>query len=470
MKKLIGNNPIIQRYRFSSMRPKQFWMYAAVYIIVVLLLLFINIGARVPSEAIFTQILVFQLLILWVWSASNTSSAIREENADQTYDFFRMLPLSAHQKAVGIMVGKNLVALLFVGINFVLLILFALPSVGFVQLVQLLIMVLSVAFCANTVSLLSSIKIERRKRKSGNILLLLLLLFMIPALLGGIGGLHNSRWGRDVGVSFYIFEIPILLLISSVALYVGCWAYAGIIRKFIKEKECLFTRRGAVLFLLGCEVILLGIIGPQIEGGERLEINYAFWIGSLFVVMLISFGAIRTYDNYWDKSRMLGGKGQSEFLRKMFAHSNSGLAILLFSIWALFSAISATKAGTSAFEAGGVMAVLLLSYMFLVLLIELWALYRPDSENIGVLLSSIFVVYIALPMICAIMFDKDSLMTASPFGLIIYLCEEPPLPTSGLALLLVYHIALCIFPAVKVRQHWLRIRETRELVDREQGS
>ena len=131
-------NPIIQRYRYSTLRPKQLWIYVTIYISIILLIVFINYSAYKYQDSfeditefyksLFYQFLAFQVIILFVWSAYNSGSAIKEEILNKSFDFFRMLPLPAHKKAFGILIGKNLVVLLFAAINLAFLIYFGLAG------------------------------------------------------------------------------------------------------------------------------------------------------------------------------------------------------------------------------------------------------------------------------------------------------------------------------------------------------
>ena len=83
------NNPLIERYRYSQLRPRQFWIYLVIYTIVISLMLLINWSIYNYQHAyesrhgffrgLYYQFLMFQLLILWVWGAVNSGSALKEE-------------------------------------------------------------------------------------------------------------------------------------------------------------------------------------------------------------------------------------------------------------------------------------------------------------------------------------------------------------------------------------------------------
>ena len=120
------------------MRPRQFWIYMTIYISTLLMIFLINYSgyknevmystAADLFKSLYYQFLVLQIIVLWIWGSFNSGSAIRDEVFDKTYDFFRMLPLSARLKAAGIMVGKNLIVILLGVCNFVLLVVFGIAG------------------------------------------------------------------------------------------------------------------------------------------------------------------------------------------------------------------------------------------------------------------------------------------------------------------------------------------------------
>ena len=201
----IFSNPLIQRYRYSVLRPKQLWIYATVYISIILLIIFINYSGykyqtlsfsgdiTVFYRSLYYQFLTFQVMLLFFWSAYNSGSAIKEEILNKSFDFFRMLPLPAHKKALGILVGKNLLVLLFGFINLVFLIYFGLAGEININLQgQILLALISTAILANLASLLTSIN-PAKKGKSSGTGLILLALFWTQISKVNIAGIELER-------------------------------------------------------------------------------------------------------------------------------------------------------------------------------------------------------------------------------------------------------------------------------------
>ena len=119
------NNPLIKRYRLSAMRPTQVAIYITIY--TVILLLGGMISCKIfdtPHElfnGLYFQLIFIQAAFLIVWAPLNSSSAIRDEITSNSYDFFKMLPLSPLAKIVGILIGKNILVFILSAINFILM-------------------------------------------------------------------------------------------------------------------------------------------------------------------------------------------------------------------------------------------------------------------------------------------------------------------------------------------------------------
>ena len=159
-------NPLITRYRYSLMRPIQFWIYVSIYCGVVAILLFINYSLFEYQEmfdnnlyslnkSLYYQFLALEIVMLIIWAAFNSASAISSEKKEKTYDFFKGLPLTASQKMLGIFIGKNLVVLLLSVLNFSLIIFYAIKAeVTITFHLQTILLLFVTAVLANAIGLL----------------------------------------------------------------------------------------------------------------------------------------------------------------------------------------------------------------------------------------------------------------------------------------------------------------------------
>ncbi|MFC1675628.1 hypothetical protein ACFL3G_01035 [Planctomycetota bacterium] len=434
------SNPLIQRYRYSILRPKQFWVYTTIYISTTLLLVFISYSGYKRQtffedivefyQSLYYQFLTFQVLMLFIWSSYNSGSAIKEEISNKSFDFFRLLPLPAHKKAFGILIGKNLLVLLFGGINLGFLIYFGLAGRINISLQgQILLTLLSIAILTNLTCLLSSIRPTKKSKSSGIVLILFGIFFFVPMMINAIVALSMTDELQSYGVYFFKLKVPILLVISFIALYFCCWLFKGILRKFTHEQEPLFTRKGAMLFLVGYIFIAIGLYYFYLPK-EDSKLVYLYWLSTLLPILLIQLASLRKLDSYIEYSRDLQGKIASgkTGIFAMLKYSNLTLAIALFAIWGVLSlgvTFLAKEANITPLPGLYNIFILLTCFLFLMLLLELYVVYKPVSSKIGLLLGFIAGLYLILPLIMGGIFDNDVIYHYSPIGFIGSLFDEP---------------------------------------------
>jgi len=342
---VILNNPLIRRYRYSLMRPRQLWIYITIYIAVIALIIFVNYTAYQYQEwfgnqtrffkVLYYQFLVFQVIVLCILAMINSSSAIKDEVNGKSYDFFRMLPISAGKKAAGILVGKNLVVLLLAGVNFLLLIILGmLGRMEGILLGHYFLAVISVAVLTNSVALLSSINPAKAKKKNNIVLFIVLGFIFAPFVISSIGiAIRRINIFENVTEKFYTIELPVLILISLVALYFSCWAIKGILRRFTREDEPLFTRMGAYIFMLGFEFVLFGLFYEHLNEGAR-KTNYLYWLISLLPVLLVPIWSLRSFERYLEHSGLIQSKtaGNKNLVSDFLLYSNLLPVLVLFAI------------------------------------------------------------------------------------------------------------------------------------------
>jgi hypothetical protein len=445
-----------------------------IYISVVLLLLFINYTLYIhqdifssPQElcrSIYFQFLAFQIIILWIWGGISSASAVKEEITGKTYDFFRMLPLAAHQKTTGILIGKNLVVLFLTAINCLFLISFGSAGGLSVNLQsQIFLGLFSIAILINSTALLSSINPNLKSKKTNALGIVILVFLFGPFLFGSLGALSEIAKLEEVTAWFFVIELPFLILISLTALYFCCWAVIGILRKFTREDEPLFTRKGALLFMLGFEFILLGLFYYYLEKGET-TVSYTYWMLSLLAVLAIPFGALRSFEKYIEYSGLIRAKSGSNVnaISHILLHSNISLVLGLSAIWYAGS-IAIILISRMEFLQGLYRIMILFSYyIFLMLLLELNVLYKPLSRKIGHLLIFIAGVYAILPPILSAIFESDTLYLHSPFGFFWAIIEEPYKSMPSLTSVWVVNLLLCVVPILLIWKRYSYILKLRQ--------
>lgn len=420
-------NPIIRRYRFSQLRPQQVWVFEAMYVCIVLLLLFINSsiyrygeGAyRTPAElnrGLFVQFSVIQLFLLWLLCPANCSNVVAREIADKSFDFFRMLPVSATTKAVGILIGRNLFCLITAAINFCLCLLFAFwgqLSAAFIGQMTAVLFALTLAL--NLLAMLFSIITYKKSKATSMPVLLVIGVFAFGPIIGTLMNAVGQQKLENVSAFFFIFKMPVLYLVAGCALFVVLWAYIGVLRRFTYEYESLFTRAGAVLFVLTLMVVLIGLFYPFFFHYDGVNTARGFWIAGLVPLGIIPLFALRSFDKYLEISRT--AHRTEGLFGKLLINSNGVTGLLLYLIWAIFAIIAAiiAKADLNELLWFGISAFL--AYMIILALIETYVVWQPKNEKIGYLIAFAGGMYFFLPIILATLFDSEKLLLFSPLGL-----------------------------------------------------
>ena len=473
---MILNNPLIRRYRYSLMRPRQLWIYITIYIAVIALIVFVNYTAYQYQEwfgnqtrffkGLYYQFLVLQVIVLCILAMINSSSAIKDEVTGKSYDFFRMLPISAGKKATGILVGKNLVVLLLAGVNFLLLIILGmLGRMDGILLGRYFLAIISVAVLTNSVALLSSINPAKARKKNHIVLFIVLGFIFAPFVISTIGiAVRRINIFENVTEKFYTIEFPILILISLVALYFSCWAIKGILRRFTREDEPLFTRMGAYIFMLGFEFVLFGLFYEHLnEGAQRA--NYLYWLISLLTVLLVPIWSLRSFDRYLEHSGLIQSKsaGNKNLVSAFLRYSNLLPVLVLFAIWTAGAIVTALMTGQGLLYNLYYIVILFSFYLFLMLLLELYVVYKPVSDKIGLLLSFITIVSVFLPLILSGILDNKEVYLYSLLGFCARILSNKSAPgflaQTGILLI---NIALCVIPIILVWKRYKHILAARQ--------
>lgn len=435
------NNPLIKRFRCGSMRPKQAWIYTGIYICVVFLIVLLNYLYRVDHvtfnwrwNGVPLDILVFarttygfllavQLFICWIWSSNNSGAAIRNEIMRNSYDFFALLPLSTCQKAVGILIGTNLLPLLFAAINCALLVLFgSLGNLAIAAQANILLATFSVAVLLNTIFLLSSLSMKAKKQLTSPALPLLIFcfFFLSPALSLVSGKSLDSLVAMTT--VFYDARISTLHLVSFVCLYASAWAFLGSLRKIDNPEKSLFSDQGALLFFIGFELLVTGFCWPFLRHGA-VEAVFANWAITLVMLFLIACGTTRTFADYFDRARALRLPTESSArdIFRLWAISNTWKSLYLAAVWVVFSICVLAVAGWWLPNLLWHVLILPTFFFFLTSLLDIHSLYQASYEKIKLALGFVAFLYLFLPLMLAPITGAN-VFAFSVFGYFGYLC------------------------------------------------
>lgn len=450
------SNPIIRRYRFSQFRPQQAWVFGSLYVCIALLILFINTSIyRYSADGydtvkelyvgLFVQFAVLELFLLWLLCPANCSNVVGREIADKSFDFFRMLPLSASQKAIGILAGRNLFCLMLAAVNLGICVGFALAGELSPALVrQMLTTVLALTFALNLLALLFSVITYKKNKVTSIPVLLVIGLFAFGPVIGFLVGAVNDQKLEAMTAYFFTVRMPLLYLISCCAMFVGVWAYLGIVRRFTREYEALFSRVGAAVFLLSVMVVLCGLFYKFFFHYDALDAGRAFWLVSLLPVAVVPLFAMRSFDKYLEITRTAHRvKG---LWGRLLAHSNVVSGLILYAIWLGFAVSVGVTVQAAVAEMLWLVILSFSAYLVILALLETYVMWQPKNEKIGYLVGFAGILYFVLPLILAAMFENEALTLFSPFGIIGIFEEDYPVMTLLMPAILnlVWLLPLCL--------------------------
>jgi hypothetical protein len=287
---------------------------------------------------------------------------------------------------------------------------------------------------------------------------------MIPQMIASLYGVTSHQELQTYMVAFYKVDIPVLLLISFFGFCFAIWAYRGIIRKFNKEDEPLFSRTGAIFFMFGYELMLLGLFLPHLANKLDIPLHILFFVLSLSPLYLVYLASQRTLLGYMEFAGLSVGpaRNQTPDHLDLLRYSNLTLGLILFLIWALGTLILTKLTRTSLTLDLSLVACLSLSSLFLILLAELWVLYQPQSEKIGFLLAFLAGIYFVLPLILAGLLNNNAIAWVSPIGLFSTLFEGHDHHFYTLKIHAVSNLVLCVIPVFLVARQYQNILQVRK--------
>ncbi len=466
-------NPLIERYRFSLLRPATFWIHLLMYAAIAGLILLINLaiykasgaGDALPYlRALFFQFLFLDILIFWFWASYNAGAALPGEITNRSYDFFKALPLAAHQKAAGIIVGTNLLAYLLGAMTWGPLLIFgrlAQMQPGFQA--QCLFLVLSLALLFNTAVLLSSIQPQKKPRPQANPLSLVFvfLFFVLPMAMRGFTALDQQAIA-SLHARFYAIEAPLLVTIALVALYFSGWTVTGLLRKFTREREPLLSPAGAFLFVFGFQVVAMGFFQPHLATGGT-ELLVACWLVTSAPLAFVPGGALKDVNAYIERARGIQARSGSHAARwlALARFSNVATGLWLFVTWAVFAHAAGIMAGLPAGRMAAHLLVLMSFYAFYLLLAELYVLFRQALPVVKHLLILIALLEVILPFVLIPLVGRYDLSSFGPLGYAARIFIGPTLGEPGFGVL-AFNLGLMIAPVLLIARRYYRILKLRQ--------
>jgi len=452
------------------MRPIQFWIYVSIYCGVVAILLFINYSLFEYQEmfdnnlyslnkSLYYQFLALEIVMLIIWAAFNSASAISSEKKEKTYDFFKGLPLTASQKMLGIFIGKNLVVLLLSVLNFSLIIFYAIKAeVTITFHLQTILLLFVTAVLANAIGLLGGTSSSGKPNKTSKVGIIVLILFLGPFIFQGLFAISLLDEIRDTKALFYNLEIPVLLMSAFVIAYFSFWMIIAGLRKLKNDDMAALRKTQVYFYYLGYVAIIYGLFYPYFKDWDK-ELRGAIFMLTLLPALVNPFWSLSNYDGYLETSGS-NKKSRKISVLRLIWRSNLTLYIGHFIIWTCVILLVECQTSTRS-VLPQMIGVLFTFLIVLILIMEVMMVCSGTNKIIGLLLTFIVGVYIAIPPIAGAIFEEDTLYLHSPGGFVFGFLSEWHLEPALLADIAAVNLLLSIVPLLVVARQYTIIISTR---------
>lgn len=404
-------NPIILRYKMSLLRPRQMVVHVFAYVVILFVIACINgilsqndvfSDSQQLYKALYAQFLAFFALLSLVWAPHKSSEFVWDEEKDHSYDFFRLLPMSAASKAIGILVGRNVVTMTMSLVTFVLALVFGfLAHVSALVQFQLTFMMVAVSIFFCLLGLLSTLRPPRRKRRTGALALIVVCCLFLPWLFQLCILVVKNSLETDVCVPFYGFSVPVLLLVAYLALYFALWTWFGVCRLLNDETQPLFTYGGSLGFTLGLLLLLIGFIAEQAAAHPHTALTM-YLSASTTILCSMAFSFKRPVDYVVER---VHDKKNVAILR----HSLPAKGLTLLVLWIAVTFLGCTPLNMmptkplfdNMLTVGGF-------YFVLCLMIDVHTVYRKSNERITLLMNVCGFLYLAGPVLVSYVLPRTS--------------------------------------------------------------
>ncbi len=427
-------NPLLQRYRFSQLRPRQIGIYGFIYVAIVSMIVLMNYTVfttlrafifgdfELPFtiwQAMFYQFLGLQVIILWVWASYNSGTALTKEILNKSYIFFKLLPITPLQKALGVLIGTNLIAYTFGLLNVgILAVLAYFAEIRLLWVVYDLLTILAVAAFLNTMTLLLSINPDARNhRRIGTLMIIGGGIWAIMTVMGILlaSGRMRTNFPEEIQVKFFSIALPGMVLFALMLFYFSGWVLVGILRKFQHERESLFTLPGSAIFMVAFEILTIGIFWPNLSlksafYGQRI---LCFW-----ALVLVNLGTLRQLGAYFEHCRKIQERSANSIvgLIRFFRHTTIFWGMCLYAVWGAALFIIARIPRLPVNDLLFPLLNLFGFYLVALVLLELFVLFRHVHASVKIFLIFLGLVTILLPIVLFRFLENEQLYLHSVIG------------------------------------------------------
>ena len=461
-------NPLIQRYRFSNLNLKNIVMASLIYL--VFLGIFFSIDyfikdVSIRTRTIFIQLLLVEAIILLCVTVKNSAMVIPNEKTRNSYVFFKLTPLTSFQKMSGILIGRNILPLIFALVNGALL-LGVIFWIGeqVLHRIMILLTLCSVSVLFNSLAMLMSTMFSR-KSKMSQMSVFFAIFFAFSFMSGGVGYISDNPSSIFTKVNFYSLSVPILVIMIALAGYYSVWLFLGIMRRFTFENLSLFNKRGGVLFMLGHIVLCVGFFWDQMR--ELCPVVFVAY-SSIIMIPAVIIPMLSSCDMSAYKEMTIKYSKEIQLL-SLLRSSNLIVPVMLLLMW-----IVSCTAFFPMIESGLFLIVLFVleicfAYVTFNLFLECHNIERGDKKKLFTLSMILLMVYLIVPLIIGGVTEKEIVLALSPLGMIPTIIDSiayhEKVQFVSAVSFIGYHFVIICLAAAYISRGYSRVLSFRNSVD-----
>ena len=296
------DNPILIKHMRSRLRPQAF--LSALVVVVVLCLCIAYAGYELEmftSGGAAGWLLCLQIIILVIMGSSQVNGSVNGARASGILDFHRVTPMTPTELTFGFFFGAPIREyLLFAStLPFLLICMaFGVPSVR--AAIQLMIVLVTTAWCFQGLALLNGL-ISKSKTATGNVIgvIIILMFLFINMIMGGRWFSINLAEG-DQRMSFYGLSLPWVPVILLYQLPFLFFILLACCRKMQSARLHPLSKPQAIIAMVTFAVLVLGGIWRQ-EEYDILEIValYLLVIPAILLTLMVTPNQAEYYKGLW---------------------------------------------------------------------------------------------------------------------------------------------------------------------------
>ena len=296
------DNPILVKHVRSRLRPQAFFSSLAVVLMLCICILwagyqldmFISGGAA-------GWLLALQSVILVIMGAAQVNGSVNGARASGILDFHRVSPMTPTELTIGFFFGAPIREYLLFAATLPCLavcIAFGVPSPR--AAIQLMIMVITTAWCFHAVAMLNGL-ISRGKNTTGTVIgVIVLFVFFIMNLFGRGGWFSVNMAEGEQRFSFYGLSLPWLPVVLIYQLPVLFFILLASTRKMQSARLHPLSKPEAIAAMLTFAALVLGGIWRQ-ETYDILEVwaLYLLVVPALLLTLMVTPNQAEYYKGLW---------------------------------------------------------------------------------------------------------------------------------------------------------------------------